>query len=414
MKKVGLDEQQVRLAVIALREYTLKDKANHQQRQLLAEEEPIRLIIAPWTIPNRAQSIKVWLPNPIRSETAEVCLFTKDVAASAEETERHYRKLLDSQGVKSITKVMAFNTLKKEYKAYEAKRKLASSFELFLTDSRIARLLPSHIGKHFYKMKKAPMSVDMKARQLNAEIQRFVGGTRLQVSNKGSCSSVHVAHIGMSVDMVTKNIMAANASIIRKFPMGWKNVKMVHLKTKRSIALPIYMSLPKQLFGVALKNMLTKKMDPKNDNSEQEKVDAPENEVSRLELSMPKKKAKLKDQHEDDCVEGNSPMIRAISSAKASNLDGTKTMGKSLKSKKNKKTPRLKGSPSESRGTERKLLGSPKSSTPTLLLSRKVDPPKEETPLTAPKGYQSSVQNCPKSLTNRNLDAVRWNPLAGK
>ena len=35
-------------------------------------------------------------------------------------------------------------------------------------------------------------------------------------------------------------------------------------------------------------------MDQNNDNSEQEKVDAPEDEVSRLELSMPKKKAKLK------------------------------------------------------------------------------------------------------------------------
>ena len=101
-------------------------------------------------------------------------------------------------------------------------------------------------------------------------------------------------------------------------------------------------------------------------------------------------------------------MIRAISSAKASNLDSTKTMGKSLKSK-NKKTPRLKGSPSEPRGTERKLLGSPNSSTPTLLLSRKVDPPKEET---VPKGYQSSVQNCPKSLTNRNLDCSEMESLS--
>uniref|UniRef100_UPI00358FD528 ribosomal L1 domain-containing protein 1 isoform X2 n=1 Tax=Myxine glutinosa TaxID=7769 RepID=UPI00358FD528 len=402
MEQGGLDEQQVRLAVIALREHTLKDKAKakgNSRQLLLAEEEPIRLIITPWRIPKKARSIKVWLPNQLRSETAEVCLFTKDEAATGEETERHYRQLLDSRGVKGITKVMAFHTLKKEYKAFEAKRKLASSFDLFLTDARIARLLPSHIGKHFYQRKKAPMSVNMKLKDLNAEIQRFVGGTRLIVSNKGSCSSVHVAHIGMSVDMVIKNVMAANASIIRRFPLGWKNVKMVHLKTKSSITLPIYMALPKQLFGVALKNILKKKVQQNSDDFEQEKV-------AESELSVPKKKAKLKDQHANDRIEGNTSMAQAVSSAKPSILDSTKTMEKSLKSKKYRKTPCLKGSPSEPRGTTLKLE-SPNSSTPTLL-SKKVNPPQKET---VPTSSQNSVQDGPKSLTKLNLDCSEMESL---
>lgn len=50
--------------------------------------------------------------------------------------------------------VMPFKVLKTEYKPFEAKRKLLSNFDIFLSDARIRRRLPSHIGKHFYLRKK--------------------------------------------------------------------------------------------------------------------------------------------------------------------------------------------------------------------------------------------------------------------
>lgn len=45
-------------------------------------------------------------------------------------------------------------TLKTEYKAFEAKRRLLASFDFFLADARIQRLLPTHLGRHFYSRKK--------------------------------------------------------------------------------------------------------------------------------------------------------------------------------------------------------------------------------------------------------------------
>lgn len=49
---------------------------------------------------------------------------------------------------------MPYKVLKTEYKAFEAKRRLLGNFDLFLSDARIRRHLPSHIGKHFYESKK--------------------------------------------------------------------------------------------------------------------------------------------------------------------------------------------------------------------------------------------------------------------
>jgi len=50
--------------------------------------------------------------------------------------------------------IIPYKVLKTEYKPYEAKRRLLGNFDMFLSDDRIRRLLPSHLGKHFYLRKK--------------------------------------------------------------------------------------------------------------------------------------------------------------------------------------------------------------------------------------------------------------------
>jgi len=44
--------------------------------------------------------------------------------------------------------------LKLEYKEYESKRNLLAMYDMFLADARIVRLLPSHLGRHFFKRKR--------------------------------------------------------------------------------------------------------------------------------------------------------------------------------------------------------------------------------------------------------------------
>ncbi|NXT75883.1 RL1D1 protein, partial [Zapornia atra] len=181
------------------------------------------------------------LPHGIRPDTAEVCLFTKDEPnLSAEQTENLYRKLLTQNGVRSVSQIISYKTLKKEYKMFEAKRRLLNRFDLFLSDDRIRRLLPSHLGKHFYERKKVPLSVNLKAKNLAKELQKHIQGTVLPVTNKGCCYTTRVGHTGMKADEILENIIAAAEVIARKLPKKWKNVKILHLKTMKSVALPIY------------------------------------------------------------------------------------------------------------------------------------------------------------------------------
>jgi len=50
--------------------------------------------------------------------------------------------------------VVPLKQLKLEYKEYESKRNLLGMYDTFLADARIVRLLPSHLGKHFFKQKR--------------------------------------------------------------------------------------------------------------------------------------------------------------------------------------------------------------------------------------------------------------------
>ncbi|NXF89729.1 RL1D1 protein, partial [Eubucco bourcierii] len=223
-------------ALLALSRSKAKGKA-----LFLSEGEVVQLVVTVWKVPRLAQLITIPLPHSIRTETTEVCLFTKDEPnLSAEQTENLYRKLLIQNGISSISQIISYKTLKKEYKLFEAKRRLLNRFDLFLSDDRIRRLLPSHLGKHFYERKKTPVSVNLKAKNLAKEINKHIQGTTLPVTNKGCCYTARIGHTGMKADEILHNIIAAAEVIAKKLPKNWKNIKILHLKTLKSVALPIF------------------------------------------------------------------------------------------------------------------------------------------------------------------------------
>ena len=82
-----------------------------------------------------------------RDESVEICLLTKDPS-------EEYKKLLADKDIKGVAKVIALEKLRKNYKPYEAKRKLCMSYDLFLADERILHKLPPLLGKYFFKRKR--------------------------------------------------------------------------------------------------------------------------------------------------------------------------------------------------------------------------------------------------------------------
>ncbi|MEE6522365.1 hypothetical protein FKM82_020858 [Ascaphus truei] len=240
-RRQEVDSEQVKKAIQALLAYQ-KTKAGANSL-LLNEHDRLSLMLTVWRIPKRDQTIKIPLPHGIRPESCEVCLFTKDEPnMTSEQTEKFYKKLLSQHGVAHISQIIPLKTLKKEYKPFEAKRRLLSSFDLFLSDDRIRRFLPSLLGKHFYRAKREPASVNLKTKYLAAELNRFIQGTKLKITNKGCCYAIRVGHTGMKVDDIVENTIAVAGVIAEKLPMKWKNVKLLHLKTQSSVALPIFNS----------------------------------------------------------------------------------------------------------------------------------------------------------------------------
>ncbi|XP_063286376.1 ribosomal L1 domain-containing protein 1 [Pelobates fuscus] len=238
---VGLDSAQIKKAVQALLAYQKTKKSGNSL--LLNEYDRISLMITVWRIPKREQTIKIGLPHGIRPEEVEVCLFTRDEPSmSSDQTEKFYKKLLSQHGIKHITEVIPLQKLKKEYKPFEAKRRLLGNFDMFLSDDRIRRFLPSLLGKHFYKEKRKPISVDLKAKLLGAKLNRVIQGTQLQITNKGCCYSIRVGHTGMNINEIVENAVAVAGVLAEKLPLKWKNVKILHLKTQSSVALPVYTS----------------------------------------------------------------------------------------------------------------------------------------------------------------------------
>uniref|UniRef100_A0A7N5JDG9 Ribosomal L1 domain containing 1 n=1 Tax=Ailuropoda melanoleuca TaxID=9646 RepID=A0A7N5JDG9_AILME len=202
-----LDKGQIRKAVEALLAHSKSRK--NANGLLLNENENFFLMVVLWKIPSKELRVRVSLPHSIRSDLTDICLLTKDEPnLTPEKTERFYKKLLNKHGIKTISQIIPLRTLKKEYKAYEAKLRLLGSFDFFLTDARIRRLLPSHLGRHFYHRK----------------------------------NTIRVGHTGMEVEHIVDNIITVTERLSQKLPEKWESVKLLYVKTERSASLPIFSS----------------------------------------------------------------------------------------------------------------------------------------------------------------------------
>lgn len=166
------------------------------------------------------------------ADSVRVCIFTKD-------PHEEYKKRIKALGLPSILKVMPVSKLRKNFKPFEAKRQLCASYDIFLTDCRIVSLLPKLIGKKFFESKKIPVVVDLTKEDLKSELESAINSTYLHLTS-GPCSSVKIGLGSQGVSALTENGAEIIKQVIEKIPGGWDNIKVLHVKTPDSLALPIY------------------------------------------------------------------------------------------------------------------------------------------------------------------------------
>ncbi|XP_059620066.1 ribosomal L1 domain-containing protein CG13096 [Phlebotomus argentipes] len=191
---------------------------------------------------------KVLLPHSLINDTDEVCLFVKDLRRGTkidyEPTKEHFEEVLRVAGVSRINRVIPINELKKEYGPYEAKLKLAQSFDVFLADSRIYNRVMPLVGKHFLKRKKLPIALKMDCEDLEESVAKALRFTIYRQSNAGNVMSIDVGKHSMSKEAITDNIVALVEQLKTQLPGGWENIKSIYVKPAKDepLSIPLYLN----------------------------------------------------------------------------------------------------------------------------------------------------------------------------
>ncbi|KAJ3145119.1 hypothetical protein HDU89_007536 [Geranomyces variabilis] len=240
---IGLSIPTVQKAVQALMAHNKQWAKTHASNDLLAQQDPsvqhVDLIITTKTMPDSNKSQLRPTPIPLCHPLytgADILLITKD-------PQREYKDLLEAKGIKGISKVMDYSHLRAKFKTYEARRQLAASYDLFLADERVLALLPKVLGKTFFQKKLLPVPIDMTASDLELKIRRVLKGTFLRRTH-GVCTSVRIGSTAMGSEAIIQNILKATPTLFKHIPGGWNNVRSVQIKTSKSAALPLLVTLP--------------------------------------------------------------------------------------------------------------------------------------------------------------------------
>ncbi|CAK8682044.1 unnamed protein product [Clavelina lepadiformis] len=230
---------QIEKAVNAL----LKVLELKKKEDFLSQTPRINIMITTHRISSKKEKkVLISLPHPLYTKSSEVCVMTKDTDKDdAEKTQDHFEEMFNA-AVGYSPKIIPLRSLKKDYKSYEAKRQLSDSYDLFLGDERIIRLLPSHTGNHFYKKKKQPFSINLTASDLKKEFLNKLSSTRWLVTGNGNCSMVQVASANFSASEIADNIEASVKAIASSITRGWSNVRSLYIKSDDSLAIPLHIN----------------------------------------------------------------------------------------------------------------------------------------------------------------------------
>jgi ribosome biogenesis protein UTP30 len=175
---VTVESKLIEKAINALLKW--QEKQQNKSEELIEQQEYIYCIVTLAKMPSKLQvkPIRIPLKHSIHPG-ANVCVISKDPQSD-------YKPKLDC-------KVIGVSKLKQKYKAFEEKRLLSSSYDLFLADKRVLPVLPRLLGKSFFLKKKyysinfrQPIPIDLTKDNLKQELLDVLSGTFLYL-NKGTC-----------------------------------------------------------------------------------------------------------------------------------------------------------------------------------------------------------------------------------
>lgn len=136
-----------------------------------------------------------------------------------------------------VKKIIELGTLKRKYHQFEAKRKLAGSYDFFICCQTIEKSLRMPLGKTFVLRKKYPITV----RKLNAKsIVAALKKVPVYLP-KGVNGVLRVGRMDQTPDEVADNIESVIDKVLRFYGKKWRDVDGLQVRTASSdISIPIY------------------------------------------------------------------------------------------------------------------------------------------------------------------------------
>ncbi|KAK8207070.1 ribosomal protein L1p/L10e family-domain-containing protein [Phyllosticta capitalensis] len=253
---------------------SLLDDAESDEEPSSEEQTPVWLIVTTKkhiTDKKRLKPHRIALPHSLASPAQRLCLITAD-------PQRSYKDLIEDDAFPAelrnrIGRVIGISKLKAKYKTFEARRQLYAEYDGFLADDRIVTMLPTVLGKVFYKSTaKRPIPVHLMG---NEKVQKDAEGKKPKKSKDDKSSaivgsadavakdiqkaldsalvylspaattSIRVGHANWEPANITENLEAVvNALTTQEklIPMGWKNIRSIHIKGPDTTALPIWLA----------------------------------------------------------------------------------------------------------------------------------------------------------------------------
>lgn len=183
------------------------------------------------------------------SSDDDIALIVKDLRKGRrtdyEPTIDHFQQILDEHKCKRIKTIIPVNQIKTEYDQFELKRNLVNSHDFFLIDGRVSGHVARLLGKTFTKRRKLPTSIRMGSKDLKHEIDHALCKTSMHINSNGDTQTVQIGTTSMPESHIVENIEAVCKNLAKNYPGGWSNIRALRIKTLKSLAVPIYMTMSK-------------------------------------------------------------------------------------------------------------------------------------------------------------------------
>lgn len=253
VQEITIKDTTIEKAVSALSKWN-KDKQQESDKKDLFEEEdddiPLYLSVTSnkyFTDTSVLKPRMLSLSHPIYNlEDSRVCLFVKDDLFDADAKDK--LESLKESSLKNLAEIVTVKELKTVYKSYESRRRLLSQYDIFLTDSSIANMIPKLLGKVFFDSPKFPLTVnitDKKVLSFEKLIRNFEKALHSVgfMLPMGINASFKLGMLGQDIEQLKENIHTI-AKYLEKF-----SIRLIQIKLKSSPSLPIYIN--KKIFSDA-------------------------------------------------------------------------------------------------------------------------------------------------------------------